>query len=235
MRLMEPTSQETTLSVDKSTDARDRILEAALALFAMRGFEGVSTTQIAKAAGITQPLIHYHFKNKEALWKATVNRVFHTLHQEFSAQIAKLPQQNKKGFLVEVLRNYVTFSARYPEFNQLLLREGTQASERLNWMVDTWLRPALEPFYDIYLEGASEGWLKPVPFPQLVFTVATAAASFFSLAPLANALYRVDALNPEEVLRQSDAVVDLMLSILTPQGSGADANARDMARSRSDF
>ena len=54
-------------SVERGPDARERILSAAESLFAVRGFEGVSTTQIAKVAGITQPLIHYHFKNKEAL------------------------------------------------------------------------------------------------------------------------------------------------------------------------
>jgi AcrR family transcriptional regulator len=231
---MEPALQEQVGTADKTLDARDRILDAALSLFAMRGFEGVSTTQIAKAAGITQPLIHYHFKNKEALWKAAVNRVFATLHEQFTAQVVKLPQQNKKGFLVEVIRNYVAFSARHPEFNQLLLREGTQPSERLNWLVETWLRPALEPFYDVYLEGASDGWLKVLPFPQLVFAVAAAAGSFFSLAPLANAMYRVDARNPEEALRQSDTVVDLVLSIVTPHGAMSDVGLRDVTFSRSD-
>ncbi|MGB3622115.1 MAG: helix-turn-helix domain-containing protein, partial [Ketobacter sp.] len=65
MNTPEEASNETGFSVDRGTDARERILAAAEALFAIRGFEGVSTTQIAKVAGITQPLIHYHFKNKE--------------------------------------------------------------------------------------------------------------------------------------------------------------------------
>lgn len=234
MRLMESIPTDSTVNSDKSPDARNRILEAALALFAMRGFEGVSTTQIAKAAGITQPLIHYHFKNKEALWKATVDNVFATLHEAFTTQIAQLPQQNKKGFLVEVVRHYVSFSAQYPAFNQLLLREGTQASERLEWLVETWLRPALTPIYDVYLEGASEGWLKPIPFPQLVFTIAAAAGSFFAMAPLSHALYRVDALNPEEILRQSDTVVDMVLAMLMPQSTAADSRAREGLRSSAD-
>ncbi|RLT93289.1 MAG: TetR/AcrR family transcriptional regulator, partial [Ketobacter sp.] len=68
------TPGESGFSIERGPDARERILAAAESLFAVRGFEGVSTTQIAKVAGITQPLIHYHFKNKEALWKATISR-----------------------------------------------------------------------------------------------------------------------------------------------------------------
>ena len=38
-------------SIERGPDARERILSAAESLFAIRGFEGVSTTQIAKVAG----------------------------------------------------------------------------------------------------------------------------------------------------------------------------------------
>ena len=77
-------------TIERGPDARERILSAAESLFAIRGFEGVSTTQIAKVAGITQPLIHYHFKNKEALWKATVARLFGQMGAEFTAEVAAL-------------------------------------------------------------------------------------------------------------------------------------------------
>jgi AcrR family transcriptional regulator len=46
---------------------RDRIVEAALELFATRGFEGTSTKAIAVAAGVAEGLIFHHFENKESL------------------------------------------------------------------------------------------------------------------------------------------------------------------------
>ena len=49
-------------------DARNAIVEAALAVFAAEGFHGAGTRQIAQAAGVSQPLLNHHFGGKEALW-----------------------------------------------------------------------------------------------------------------------------------------------------------------------
>ena len=212
MTAMEHSSPGLSFTPEKGPDARDRILSAALSLFAMRGFEGVSTTQIAKVAGITQPLIHYHFKNKEALWKASVTRLFGQLDREFTQVVANLPKQDKKRFVIEAIRNYVSFSAKHPEFGQFIMREGAQQTERLQWMANELIKPAMQPFYDVYLEGAAEGWLKTIPFPQLMMMVTAAAATFFSLSPLVKTLYDIEPLSGEESLAHSDAVVEVVIS-----------------------
>lgn len=212
MTAMEQSSSGLNVSNEKGPDARDRILSAALSLFAMRGFEGVSTTQIAKVAGITQPLIHYHFKNKEALWKAAVTRLFNQLDKEFTQEVQALPQQDKKRFIIEALRNYVAFCSKHPEFGQFLMREGAQQTDRLVWLVNELVRPIQQAFYDVYLEGASEGWLKPIPFPQLIMMITGAASHFFSLSPLVKTLYNIEPLSDEETLVQSDAVVEMVIS-----------------------
>jgi AcrR family transcriptional regulator len=47
--------------------ARERILDAALAVFSERGFEGGTIRQIASKAGVAEGLIYHYFDNKEAL------------------------------------------------------------------------------------------------------------------------------------------------------------------------
>lgn len=197
---------------DKMPDARDRILAAAQNLFAMRGFEGVSTTQIAKVAGITQPLIHYHFKNKEALWKATVARLFGRLQDEFLTAIQRLPRHDNKRFLVEVIRHYIAFSAKYPEFGQFIMREGTQSSDRLEWMSEHWMQPALREFKMLYDEAIASGWLRNIPFPQMVMLIASTVHHCFSLSPMMKSLFGVDPLQSDLQTQQCDAVVQVVLA-----------------------
>jgi len=48
----------------KRTEIYETILDLAIELFSTYGFDSVSTPQIAKAAGVSQPTIHYHFGNK---------------------------------------------------------------------------------------------------------------------------------------------------------------------------
>jgi AcrR family transcriptional regulator len=56
---------------------RDMIVEAAVELFSETGFEG-STRDIARVAGVTQPLLYRYFPNKESLIEAVYARVFLT-------------------------------------------------------------------------------------------------------------------------------------------------------------
>jgi AcrR family transcriptional regulator len=51
---------------------RDRILQAAIKAFAVGGYHGASTRDIAELAGVTDPLLFYHFKTKAELYLAAV-------------------------------------------------------------------------------------------------------------------------------------------------------------------
>lgn len=56
--------------VDQST--KERILETAHKLFAIKGLTGVSVREIAKETGVNIAAINYHFKNKENLYNETI-------------------------------------------------------------------------------------------------------------------------------------------------------------------
>ncbi|MEQ9263002.1 MAG: helix-turn-helix domain-containing protein [Owenweeksia sp.] len=52
------------------TEKQEKILEAALKLFAEKGYTAVSTNKVARAAGVSEGLIFRHFANKEGLLEA---------------------------------------------------------------------------------------------------------------------------------------------------------------------
>ncbi|SDK65327.1 transcriptional regulator, TetR family [Actinopolyspora mzabensis] len=58
-----------------STGARERILDAAVRLFAESGFDATPTSRIAEHAGVPKGLIHYYFRRKEDLLVALVERL----------------------------------------------------------------------------------------------------------------------------------------------------------------
>lgn len=76
-----------------TVDARDRILEAALTVFAQRGFDGATTREIARAASVSSALIHHHFKDKETLW----NLVGQRISEEFVKAITSSIDPNLRG------------------------------------------------------------------------------------------------------------------------------------------
>jgi AcrR family transcriptional regulator len=66
------------MAATRSTAAerRDDVLDAALEEFAERGYEGASTEDIARMAGISQPYLFRLFGTKKELFKAAVARCF---------------------------------------------------------------------------------------------------------------------------------------------------------------
>lgn len=54
----------------KGEEARQRILDAALAAFGAHGFKGATTRQIAEEAGVNLPALQYYFGDKEGLYRA---------------------------------------------------------------------------------------------------------------------------------------------------------------------
>ncbi len=58
-----------------TAERRSQITGALMHVMAVKGYEGASIAQIARAAGLTQGLIHYHFQNKEAILLALLDQL----------------------------------------------------------------------------------------------------------------------------------------------------------------
>ena len=64
-------------------ERRESVLEAALTEFGNQGFEGASTDDIARAAGISQPYLFRLFRTKKELFIASVDRCFEDTFARF--------------------------------------------------------------------------------------------------------------------------------------------------------
>lgn len=57
------------------SDTKERILNAALALFARDGYEAVSVSEIAQALGMTKGALYKHYRNKRDLFDSMIRRM----------------------------------------------------------------------------------------------------------------------------------------------------------------
>lgn len=179
-------------------EARERILRVALVEFAQRGFDGVSTTEIAKAANVTQPLIHYHFKNKEALWRATADELFVSFYRHMNDLLTLSPTDAPSVQMGRMIRRYVQFASVHPEWTRFVVREGSKQTERLGWLIETWIRPLLDKLSQIHSIGTSQGWLRPIPLHQML-SIIMATGSLYAISPMIKMLYGVDSTEKEEL------------------------------------
>lgn len=64
-------------------NTRERIIEAALALFSQRGYGGVSVREIARAVGLRESSLYNHFASKRAIFDAIVDTCFQRAQEYF--------------------------------------------------------------------------------------------------------------------------------------------------------
>lgn len=58
---------------------RQRLLDAACELFTEKGYASTSVREIVERAGVTKPMLYYHFGNKEGIYLALVNESYQEL------------------------------------------------------------------------------------------------------------------------------------------------------------
>src|SRR6185295_18532994 len=70
---------------ERTARTRQRLLKAAAAEFAARGFAGASVDRIARTAGVNKAMIYYHFKSKAALYREILRDMFDAVALRVSA------------------------------------------------------------------------------------------------------------------------------------------------------
>ncbi len=70
------------------------LIETAVRLFAEQGYDGTTTLQISREAGVTEPLIYYHFKGKEELFTHILTDAF----DEYMTRLESLPSETTDEF-----------------------------------------------------------------------------------------------------------------------------------------
>lgn len=67
-------------------DTRDRILEAALEIFANDGYAGTNIKDIADSVGIVKSALYRHFRCKEDIWNAVFNMMIGYYESHFGTE-----------------------------------------------------------------------------------------------------------------------------------------------------
>ncbi|MGY1742816.1 MULTISPECIES: TetR/AcrR family transcriptional regulator [unclassified Blastococcus] len=77
----------------------EQLLDVAERLFAERGFEGTSMEDIARAAGVTRPVVYAHHPTKEAVFLACVRRA----RRELEDRLDELAPGNRETGVADVI------------------------------------------------------------------------------------------------------------------------------------
>jgi len=119
---------------------RQALIDAGCAVFGQKGFHASSTREIAKAAGVNQALIGFHFGGKEGLYSAVLDCV------EKQLRVRLMPS-------AETVRKLRKAEGSADEESVCLLAIG----EMLDSLVDVLIDPGLEAWVRVILQEQEGG------------------------------------------------------------------------------
>jgi len=193
-----------------SLDVRDRLIEAALAEFAARGYDGASTRTIAAKAEAHQPQINYHFQSKDELWRAAVERLLDEMAATMAEHTEGIDRHDDAAMLAAIIGGLVHFAARRPELNRIMMHEGTTLGPRLTWLVDNHLEWRFADLVYRWDAVTALGVAAPLPSGILYHLLLGAASLLYANAPEAR-LLGVDPDSPELIEAHAEALVSMLL------------------------
>jgi AcrR family transcriptional regulator len=103
---------------------RKRILDRAVALFAERGSDGVSTRELSAAAGVSLAMVNHYFGSKDALYVACVDSMYaelSLLRDELNGALAL------GGSIHELIERAMRAGFRFVRAHQTAVRLGLRA------------------------------------------------------------------------------------------------------------
>lgn len=203
------TSKPLGLREQRKAESRQQILQAAIQVFEQAGFEGASTREIAKRAGVAQGLVTYHFANKDNLWREAVKLAFADVPLLVELPPQPSAEQVRQAFR-QFIRGYAQLCLKSSGMAMLLYQQIGQQDERFDWLVREQFLPSqqrLRPLYDACL---ANDLLKPMPFEHFCFSLAGLTNTYFALA----GVYRIATSHDPHDTPVSDAIVEHIEALL---------------------
>ena len=113
---------------------KEKILDAALTLFAENGYDGTSVEQIASVVGIKAPSLYKHYKGKEDILNALIDSAEARYEEMFGSEnnIGKVPESPEE--FIKVTMERISFTMRDPIIRKtrMLLVQEQFRNERIS-------------------------------------------------------------------------------------------------------
>lgn len=137
----------------------EKIIVCAEKLFAEKGFEGTTTREISKAAGMNISMISYYFGSKEKLYEGIFQyRMGQSL--EFLELVIARRDLNAWEKTEMMITQYITRVQKFKEFYLILYRE--QISSRKNPIINDHITSTKRLFLQAYQTIIEEGYQEKI-------------------------------------------------------------------------
>jgi AcrR family transcriptional regulator len=183
---------------ERSDLTRRRILKAAVQEFSAHGLAGSRTDAIARSAKVNKALLYYYFKNKEALYTATIEDVVRNVMESTNAVLEHrcTPGEHLLRLALNHFDRILTQRNFQSLMQQEMIRFRSGKTTALPIIARTAFTPLLDKIQKIVRKGIRDGELLPLDWMQVLYSAFGANVFYFLSAPMMRVALAADSFEP---------------------------------------
>ncbi|MGV9880756.1 TetR/AcrR family transcriptional regulator [Streptomyces sp. NPDC003006] len=150
----------------RGAETAERLLDAALQVYAESGEQGVTVSALTKASGVSLGSLYHHFGSVDGLMSALLLRWLGRLLGELAGAVER--SRTARGGVRALVRTYLTFIQEHPDASRLL---HSSYADRVGMAQAQQLRDAqearLSPMTGWVRRHAESGEIAPLAVPMV--------------------------------------------------------------------
>jgi TetR/AcrR family transcriptional regulator, fatty acid metabolism regulator protein len=150
----------------RTKSRKDKIMEAALQIFARKNFQETTIVEISKQAGVSEATIYEYFGTKEDLLLAIPEKITKDAIAEVECVLPYIKGAEEK--IRAILRGYIHLYETNPDYSALVLLQLTPNKRFRQTKAHSAIREAAHIFLDCIREGIADGTFKENTNPYLI-------------------------------------------------------------------
>lgn len=190
----------------------DNLFQSAIKVFANKGFEACTMTEISVAAGISRTSLNYHFGSKEKLWYQTID----FLAEKFITKFNENKELNKGldpiPLLKATIQQIVRFNANYPEFISLSFTSLNKKDERSKYIIEKFSIPTFDLTKDIFKKLRKEGKIKLLSKQDQSAILLGMTSFMFANSYLIEQVFKSDPFDETQIKAYTDSVIEIFFN-----------------------
>ena len=151
------------IDIEKPGKTAEKILTAARAVFAEKGYNGTHVDEIAERAGVNKATLYYQIGDKDTLYANVIHHVLGNIAQNIAAAVAKVdhPEEKLKAYINGIAANV----DKNPELPPIMMREIASGGQTLPQVVVEDIASVLKVLIGILDQGKKKGiFTDTIPF-----------------------------------------------------------------------
>ena len=151
------------IDIEKPGKTAEKILTAARAVFAEKGYNGTHVDEIAERAGVNKATLYYQIGDKNTLYANVIHQVIGNTAQGIAEAVAKVEHPEEK--LKAYIHNIANTVDKNPELPPIMMREIASGGQTLPRVVVEDIASVLKVLIGILDQGKKKGiFTDTIPF-----------------------------------------------------------------------